>query len=97
MPQSSQNHSSSLCYSVLYQLTVLRKPAQYFIRQIPSVTSTHQSAWLWAIGSSGHVIAFNGTERSDKERHVMKQYRCADLLIFGAAAQYRYRAVNGNL
>ena len=37
------------------------------------------------------------TERNGKDGHLMKQYRCADLLIFGVAAQYRYSAVRGNV
>ena len=82
---------------VLYQLTVLRKHSHYFIRQISSLTSAHQSVWLWAIGWAGQVSAVNGSERSDKDRHLMKQYRFAHLQIFGAATQYRYSAVNGNV
>jgi len=37
------------------------------------------------------------TERNGKDGHLMNQYRCDDLLIFGAAAQYRYSAVRGNV
>ena len=91
---------AAVCYSqyaryVLYQLTVLCKHGHYFIWQIPSVTSTHQFAWLWTICSAGHISTVNGTKWSGKDRQLMKQYHCVHLLIFGTAAQYRYSAVKG--
>jgi len=51
---------------------------------------------VWKICWAGHVTTVKGTKQSGKDGHLMKQYRCAYLLIFGAAAQYRYSAIRGN-
>ena len=48
---------------------------------------------VWTICWAGHVSAVNVKKRSGKDRHLMKQYRCAYLLIFGVAAQCWYSAV----
>ena len=51
---------------------------------------------VWKIHWAGHVRTIKVTNWSGNGGHLMKPYRCAHLLIFGAVAQYRYSAVKGN-